>query len=50
MSETYCLPILNTQGIIKARFFQKQNLASEEGDEKLMITSRTTSDSIHSVL
>lgn len=49
-NKTRCLPILNTQSIIKARFFQKQNLASEEGDEKLMITSRTTSDSVHSVL
>jgi len=41
------LPILTYTGVKKARFLLKQNLASEEGDEKLMITVMVKSESVH---
>ena len=41
------LPILTYTGVKKARFLLKQNLASEEGDEKLMITVMFKSESVH---
>jgi len=52
-----CLPILtlhkpaaityfNREGQKKSQILQQQNLASEEGDEKLIIAQRTTSNPV----